>query len=950
MLLRELFTSLATQIVEGGNLRIGQHDADEIDLKVHNRTYMVGILNKLLNDINQAFNAQYKKPLWSPELLKSQQFLGGSSLSFFNTSGISDEVYQSKKPKVGDIDTQCNKELEPQVHEFLTNLVNKKIGNATFLGFSRGNEQYNGLFQLDEPPVKMQIDFEFGRYDPETNTPDEWFKFSHSSEWEDIEAGIKGVFHKYIYRALASVSKTPVYFAEPKGRGKNRAIVFSDEPINMNKLSFAVASSQGGGVSTKLAPYIDPATGQPMYKDGIPVMHEVPSQEREYIQGLSQQFEIFFGRKPTPEDSKLQKSFVGTLELMNKYLTPETKQVILKSFIKTCFSIGVQMITRDDPKRDAEIKFVAVDRMIDTLKIPEMRQYAIEKAKAYEEDFHEFNAFKAANPDLKQPRAAFNKHKEAQAAAQTQPVAESVVQSKRKGVVHLEKMKDLDFLDLLEQLKDSSKKKFFLNNIKMTVKIDGLGGRFGKDSNGRPFFESSSSGPIQTPGAFSAFAKHKGFTDPIQLARAENYDNLYDQIIEVISIIDKKYGEDFLKNTKVHCEVLYTPMASEENGKLKFVSVAYDKLPAGVSLALVPLFVEESSTGNSHPKNDLIKKKLTQLGKLGSSMFIDNTLIHGGEIDVTGIVAPLNNIDELKGMLLSRKRDLKQEANQAIQPIKDQFAKFVIEHPDIIGKDRLGQDYEGIILYTDKGPVKITSPHFKNIMATKAAAKSQTARPQEGKHCVVTGGSLVGHKGHMMLVNTILNVAESQNRTPFIYVSSAVGPDDPIPVDLKIKTWQKLYPEHAASFQPVAEGGSIMKKIEKELIFANGYKDILLIVGSDRAEGFEKWANQLRKRLANPQYPENQDVVLTVKPRQEFNDSGQGVRFTDLRNILKDPNASEEDQLNVWCQGFDEGKLGRNWIKTLMDISKKNMGIASPINTLENALLEMQEDLNRIKR
>lgn len=411
MLLRELFYNFSPKIYEGGNLHIGQHAADEIDLKVHNRTYMIGVLDKLLHSINQTFNAHYKEPLWSPQLLQSRQFLGGSSLSFFDLPAISDEVYTAKKPKVGDIDTQCNQEHEQQLNDLLTNSVNKRIGNSIFLGFSKGNKQFNALFQLDEPPVKVQIDFEFGKYDPATNSPDAWYKFSHSSEWEDIDAGIKGVFHKYIYRALASVSKTEVYFAKLQGRGEKRGYVIGDTPVRMNQLSFAVSSSQGGGVSTKLSPYLDPTTNQPIYKDGIPVMVEIPSKERNYVQDLAQQFEIFFGHKPAANDLQLQKSFVGTMQLMNKYLPPETKEIIAKSFIRICFRIGEQMITRDDPTRDAKIKFVAIDRMITDLKLPQLRDYAEEMAINYEDDYHELEAFKKANPNEKQPRAALKKLK-----------------------------------------------------------------------------------------------------------------------------------------------------------------------------------------------------------------------------------------------------------------------------------------------------------------------------------------------------------------------------------------------------------------------------------------------------------------------------------------------------------------------------------------------------------
>ena len=51
------------------------------------------------------------------------------------------------------------------------------------------------------------------------------------------------------------------------------------------------------------------------------------------------------------------------------------------------------------------------------------------------------------------------------------------------------------------------------------------------------------------------------------------------------------------------------------------------------------------------------------------------------------------------------------------------------------------------------------------------------------------------------------------------------------------------------------------------------------------------------------------------------------MSFTKLRNILKDPTATPEQQYAVWAQGFDEKKLGKQWILHLMDITRKGMGI-----------------------
>jgi hypothetical protein len=97
------------RLVEGGNLAIRGHEAQHLDLKVTNRGYIVPILNNLLASIDAAFAKQFKQPLWNPSLLKSGEFLSGSSLHFFNVQGIPDETFVSKKPTVGDMDTMVNK-------------------------------------------------------------------------------------------------------------------------------------------------------------------------------------------------------------------------------------------------------------------------------------------------------------------------------------------------------------------------------------------------------------------------------------------------------------------------------------------------------------------------------------------------------------------------------------------------------------------------------------------------------------------------------------------------------------------------------------------------------------------------------------------------------------------------------------------------------------------------
>ena len=943
MLLNQLFSK--PTLIEGGNLSLDNPDdadnpyqADEIDLKVHNRTFMVGLLDKLLHDINGAFYAQTKKPLWNPQLLQSKEFLGGSSVHFFNTKGITDKEFAKHKPKVGDIDTQCNKELEPELQTFLTSMNHKQIGDATFLGFSSGNEQYNGLFQFQDPPIKIQIDFEFGKYDTETDTPDEWFRFSHSSEWNDVQAGIKGVFHKYLYRALTAAH----------GSIKHQVNVLKSKTnitpnVQDNDLSFAVASGQGGGLSHKYEPYIhtDPATGEKKTHDqNIPYKRVIPSGERQYIQKLDQQFYYFFGKQPEGNDSQLQKSFLGTLDLMNKYLEQDAKAKVFQAFIDICFEPGAQMITKDDPKRDSEIKFAAVDKFIEVCDLKNQRKTAVTKATYYANDFLDLKAFKEKNPPApggKKPMYG-KLRKDAIAAGKWKPVPESFLREAdgdqpavksqlRKGMPHLHDLKSADFLDLLDELHDGNGN-FKLQNIPLNVKVDGFGGRFGKNAEGKPFMGTSRTEPRYQAG-FLDYHKQKGTTDPDILGRAKLFDDLFHQMMNAVKLVDGKLGPNFLVNKQITCEVLYIPFATETpEGKLKFVGIHYDKLPEGVQLALVPFRVVDADSGEDLPESQSYIKKLLSVGRQGSVMFIDNSLTQNDALDVTAIVPPLENIEQFKAMLSSKKRDQAAEVKAALEPVKVALEKAIIEDPNIIGKDMLGKDYEGIVINSRLGPIKVTSQEQRNVIAAKnaAMASARTERPRgENKTAVVAIGSFVGHVGHEQLFDYTIKKAQQVGGDPYLFIGNAQGKDDPIPPSVKVETWHKMYPQYAKNISTVTqEGGTLMQKIKHELINPLPGKDprydnIIIMVGEDQAN--MPIAGALMKSVNKFQGYEHVKVTLEATPR------GTGMSFTKLRNVLKDPNATPQQQLSVWEQGFDVKKLGRDWIMKLMDLTRQGMGI-----------------------
>lgn len=911
-------------ISEGGNLSSqspgwqgipGDHQAQELDLRVHERNYVVEVLSDLLHKINDLFAQQYKEPLWHENSVEAQKFLSGSTLRFFDKK-ISDEEFVRVKPSVGDIDTQASDKHAETIKQFLSGLIGKQVGDAKFIGFSPGNNQYTSMWQvmLKELPVKLQIDFEYGGHETDTGLPTPWQEYSHSSAWEDLSAGIKGVFHKYIDRALPyAANVTTKYVA----RVLKKSTKISDEPVTDSDFSFAVSGQGGGGVSRKYIPYNDPATGKPMEKDGIPVMQLLDPANRQYIQNLGQQFEIFFGHKPTKQDQQLKNSFIGTVQLATKYLDDEQRTELFRRFVTICFEPGSQMITKDNPARDRDTKMAAIDYMIEHLKLPNapaLRKEAINTAMAYEQ------AFTAKKKPLG----------EAIGEAGEDPAVKAQL---RKGMPHLRDLKSADFLDLLDELHQGNGQ-FQLKNIPLNVKVDGFGGRFGKDKDGKPFMGTSRTEPRYKAG-FLDYHQKKGTTDPDVLGRAQLFDQLFDEMMKAIKLVDSKLGPKFLINKQVTCEVLYLPFATQTpEGKLKFVGIHYDKLPDGVELALVPFRVVQGDTGEDLPDSERVIKALTGVGKGSSVMFIDNSLTQNEALDVTAIVPPLENLEQMKAMLASKKRDQAAEVKAALEPVKQALEDAIIKDPNIIGKDLLGKDYEGIVINSRMGPIKITSQEQRQVIADKNAAKvnARTERPRgENKTAVVAIGSFVGHVGHEQLFDYTVKKASQVGGDPYLFIGNAVGKDDPIPVDVKAQTWHKLYPKYASNISAVTQaGGTLMQKIKHELINplpgkAPRYDNIIIMVGEDQAG--MNIAQALMKSVNKFQGYEHVKVSLEATPR------GTGMSFTKLRDILKDPNATPQQQLAVWEQGFDVKKLGRAWIMKLMELTRQGMSIKKPAPT-----------------
>lgn len=282
-----------------------------------------------------------------------------------------------------------------------------------------------------------------------------------------------------------------------------------------------------------------------------------------------------------------------------------------------------------------------------------------------------------------------------------------IVATKRQNMIHLQKMKDIEYIEFVKEIKSKVGGK--LDDIKITLKVDGLGARFGISKDGKPFFEGSRTGPIFEPKAFSTHAQSK--SDDIEvITRAKHYDDIWD-------IITKS---DFIKtlpnDTKVICEIFYNPMSVITDDGIKFVSIKYDKAKLGSLMTIVPINVLIASTGKTHPQSEeiidnLLNQSDNKIKIVSPKLNIKDT------IDITSFIDPVVNLDQsLLDIVTSRKKvdaEAKQMVKSIIQKSKDELANYILNHPSIVGKDVMGPDIEGLVLDIKGHQVKITTDKFK---------------------------------------------------------------------------------------------------------------------------------------------------------------------------------------------------------------------------------------------
>ena len=472
-------TQVIEMLMEGGNAGYPGDDgetagyAEKMNLTKISKSKLKAEIIEILKDINEAFEKEFHYKLWKKFdiVIGSGDGLNGSSKQLFDDTISHEKFAKAKENTVGDIDVMFPGEHMADLWKFLNDHeveTKNKFGNAIYKGHQYGSKavaagkfdkekagnlaQINGIFKLtvNEYTVNAQIDFVASDFKKD-NTPTEWAKFSHSSDWEDVQRGFKGVNHKYAMTIVAHIiskdlpdsqimhylgldklpavdKKTSLTVTETTGKKlalipsselpkENHGDTLEKELSNiynkvtgktMNNIlkstqdgvkvtaSHFVSFSVGKGVRVKYKPALT-KDGQPFVIDGKMVLIEIDPKNATYETNLDAIFKLFFGRDPSGTDIKDMGSFIGVIKLLKGMEIQNSKKYydeFLDDLVKEklwghqpYYHERSQELERDSKAIDAKIKWSMVDYIVDELGIGDSD--VVKKAKQMAVSYYE---------------------------------------------------------------------------------------------------------------------------------------------------------------------------------------------------------------------------------------------------------------------------------------------------------------------------------------------------------------------------------------------------------------------------------------------------------------------------------------------------------------------------------------------------------------------------------
>lgn len=332
----------------GGNIKVkniinsGKDQPDEIasnpiDLKSTPRSQVQGDVAGFLHGLNTAHISTTGHNLFGKngEAINSGAAFAGSTHHLFDPS-ISDEEHNKHKPSVGDIDTMFRGENKESLANLLT--PGAKYGPYTVVGTKKHGSQMSAIAQHDNGQYH-QIDFEPASY--EGDTPSQWNQFSHSSDWGDVQKGIKGSQHKYLLRALTSAHGSVGSIRKKAG----------DQEGFLENDTFSVDK----GLRPR---YQNIGTDE----NDKPIVKEISPKDATYTTDVPTIYQRLIGKPPSGDDLQKFGSFQGLSELINKHLSPEQRSRVFDKYSSLLYGKGSQKLDQD-PIKDSLVKETALNHL-----------------------------------------------------------------------------------------------------------------------------------------------------------------------------------------------------------------------------------------------------------------------------------------------------------------------------------------------------------------------------------------------------------------------------------------------------------------------------------------------------------------------------------------------------------------------------------------------------------
>lgn len=198
-------------------------------------------------------------------------------------------------------------------------------------------------------------------------------------------------------------------------------------------------------------------------------------------------------------------------------------------------------------------------------------------------------------------------------------------------------------------------------------------------------------------------------------------------------------------------------------------------------------------------------------------------------------------------------------------------------------------------------------------------------RTGEEKSAVIGWGRGMGHRGHMFLASSVITHANELSADPYFVVSRTVGKDDPITPEEKLEIYKKVFPEKGHIFQTATDEMPDLTRVLSKLENL-GYENVTVVVGEDQKKALSYVMNYNGKpdKKGNILYNFKE---LNVISRQETNDPSkdeEGPRATPMRDILTNPQSSEEEKFKLWRSSMSP-ELSDQEVKDLMQKASQRM-------------------------